>query len=128
MNFDSIFGYFAYALFLPFLMMGMLLVHYLLVRFLWCRRRRAGKGRLGFYPSAFALGMWFQGIQAIYQPSVAYVLEEKQDEDAEQDADADPERGPCDNRATSTIYTGKRRFMWFSIKYSPRFLEQRTSG
>jgi len=110
MNFDSIFGYFAYALFLPFLMMGMLLVHYLLVRFLWCRRRRAGKGRLGFYPSAFALGMWFQGIQAIYQPSVAYVLEEKQDEDAEQDADADPDtpesRLRCFHRQLQRIRRG----------------------
>jgi len=68
-----------------------ILAHYLLRRAAWKHRKRRGRKGLGYYPSAFALGMVFQSIQIFYRPSVEYVLEAKQDEDANADDDGDPE-------------------------------------
>lgn len=86
MNIDSI-----YALYVPFLLIGMILVHYSLRRVVLRRRKRRGKGSLGFYPFAFALGMAFQFFQVFHRPSMAYVLEAKRDEDADEGEDGDPE-------------------------------------
>jgi len=91
MNIDSIYAWCMYALYVPFLLIGMILVHYSLRRAVLRRRNRRGKGRFGFYPSAFALGMAFQFIQVFHRPSMAYVLEAKRDEDADEDDDGDPE-------------------------------------
>ena len=91
MNIGGIYAWGIYAIFLPFLLIVLILFHYSVRRILWRRARRRGKGRLGFYPSAFALGMAFQFIQVYYKPSVAYALEAKQDEDADDDDSGDPE-------------------------------------
>jgi hypothetical protein len=91
MNIDSIYAWCIYALYVPLVLIGMILVHYALRRVLWRTRKRFGIGRLGFYPSAFALGMAFQFMQVFTRPSVAHVLEEKQKEEADEDEDGDPE-------------------------------------
>lgn len=93
MNPDSLYAWFVYALYVPFLLIGLILVHYVLIRVLWRRRKRSGKGHLGFYPSALALSLAFQFIQVYHRPSMAHVLEARQDaaEDAEEDDNGDPE-------------------------------------
>jgi hypothetical protein len=96
MNFDAIYAAFIYALCtyglsLPYVAIVLILFHYALRRALFRRRKRLGRGRRGYYPSAFALGMAFQFMQVLTRPSVAYVLEEKQEEEAEEDDEGDPE-------------------------------------
>jgi hypothetical protein len=76
----------------PFALVFVLLVYYFLFRSLWRLRRRLARKDSGFCPSPSALGMAFQrSLQAFYQPSVAYVIEAKQDEQADEDDDGDPE-------------------------------------
>ena len=75
----------------PFLAIGVILAHYVLRRAGWKRGKRLGRKGLGYYPSAFALGMALQFIQVFYRPSVDYVLEAKQDEHADEDDEGDPE-------------------------------------
>jgi hypothetical protein len=60
-------------------------------RFLWRRRRRLGKRRLGFYPSVGSMGNALHQLQILAQPQVKYVLEEKLEEEAEEDDVAGPE-------------------------------------
>ncbi len=91
MNLDSFYAWSIWAMSLPFLAIILILLHFLVRRALWRRRARLGKGRLGFYPSTVALGMAFQFMQVFTRPSVAYVLEEKQKEEAEEDDNGDPE-------------------------------------
>jgi hypothetical protein len=87
MNGDSILAWCIYGLYVPFLLMGLILVHYVLRRALWRRRKRLGKSRLGFYPSAFALGMALQFVQVYHRPSMAYVREVKREEQDDGDED-----------------------------------------
>jgi len=57
------------------------------------QRLRRGKRRLGFYPSAAAMGNALQSLQSIAEPTVALILEEKLAEPAESDdesGDDDP--------------------------------------
>jgi hypothetical protein len=91
MNIDSISAWGIFAGYIPFLAIIVILLHYSLRRFLWRRGRRLGKRNLGFYPTSFALGIMLQFMQVYWRPSVAYVLEEKQDEDADEDDNGDPE-------------------------------------
>jgi hypothetical protein len=91
MSIDSIYAWCIYALCIPFVLIGMILVHYALRRVSLRRRQRRGKRRLGFYPSAFALGMALQFMQVFTRPSVAHVLEQKQKQEADEDDDGDPE-------------------------------------
>jgi hypothetical protein len=91
MNPDTFFAWSLYAASLPFLAIVGILCHYALRRALIRRRRRTGKGSFGFYPSAYALGMAFQFVQVYTRPGVAYVLEEKQKEELEEDSEGDPE-------------------------------------
>ena len=91
MNIDAVYGWCMYALALPFVAIVLILFHYSLRRVLFRRRKRRGKGRRGFYPSAYALGLAFQFMQVFTRPSVAYVLEEKQQQKAEEDDEGDPE-------------------------------------
>lgn len=88
---NTFLAWFAYGFCVPFLIIGMILVHYVLLRARWRWRKRRGLSGLGFYPSAFALGMAFQFIQTFHRPSIAYVIEAKRDEDADEDEDGDPD-------------------------------------
>jgi hypothetical protein len=58
-------------------------------RSLWRWRKRTGKSRLGFYPTGAALGNALQTIQAIAQPQVKYFLEEKLEDPADEDDEAE---------------------------------------
>jgi hypothetical protein len=81
----------SFAMGAPFLAIGAILVYYSLLRARWRLRRRLGKKNLGFCPSSSALGMALLFLQVFHRPSVAYVLEAQQDEDADEDEDCDPE-------------------------------------
>ena len=80
-----------YAMGAPFLAICAILVYYQLRRAAWRRNKRRGKKKWGFYPSSFALGMAFQFIQVFYRPSVDNVIEVKQNEDADEDDEGEPE-------------------------------------
>jgi hypothetical protein len=75
----------------PFWMVVGLLIHYYLRRAGWRRRRRQGIVTLGYCPSSASLGSAFQFMQVFHRPSMAYVLEAKQDEDADEDDQGDPD-------------------------------------
>jgi hypothetical protein len=86
MRLDELYAWSVFALFLPFWVVGIILVHYWVKRTLWrCGRRR------GFCPSSVALGRALQFAQVYHRPSVTYVLEAKQDEDAEDEGNGDPD-------------------------------------
>jgi len=87
MNVDYVYAWCIYALYVPFLLMGLILVHYVVLRVLWRQRKRWGMGRLGFYPSALALGLAFQFIQVFHRPSMIHVVEAREDEDEDADED-----------------------------------------
>jgi hypothetical protein len=91
MTLDMVLGWCTYALSLPLVAIVLILFHYLLRRALFRRRKRLGKGRRGFYPSAYAMGMALQFMQVFTRPSIAYVLEEKQKPEVEEDDEGDPE-------------------------------------
>lgn len=75
----------------PFVAIGAILVYYALLRACWRRNRRLGKRSPGFCPSSSALGLAFLFLQIFHRPSVEYVLEQRQAEDADEDDEGDPE-------------------------------------
>ena len=75
-------------MFVPFLLIA---VQFVVLRTRWRWKKRRGLSGLGFYPSAFALGLAFQLIQTYHRPSMEYVLEAKLEEDANDDAGGDPD-------------------------------------
>jgi hypothetical protein len=78
--------------FIAFMAMVVVIVHFCLVRLCLRRRRQTGRRRSRLSPYALALGMAFlQLVRVFYQPSLAYVLEAKQDEDADENDSGDPE-------------------------------------
>jgi len=75
----------------PLLAIAVILVHYKVRRAVWSHRKSHGKKRPGFRPSSSALGNAFQFLGVLYRPSVAWVIEAKQEEeDAELDEEAEP--------------------------------------
>jgi hypothetical protein len=75
----------------PYAAVVILLGIFYLKRARWKRRRRAGRKDAGFYPSASSLGNAMHSLQIFTRPTIAYVLEEKYDEDAEDDGDGGPD-------------------------------------
>jgi hypothetical protein len=75
----------------PLLVIVAVLVHYQLRRIAWCSNQRKGRKHSGFCPSSAAMGMALLFLQVFHRPSVAYVLEQKQEEDADEDDEGDPE-------------------------------------
>ncbi len=78
-------------------------------RWRWRQRKRLGRSRLGFYPSTASLGNALHQLQVLAEPQVAYVIEEKLDEEA----DEDDEGGPDDpvrhlHRQAAIIRRGER--------------------
>jgi hypothetical protein len=59
-------------------------------RVLWRWRKKTGRGKLGFYPSGAAIGNALQVLQAIAEPQVQHVIEERLEEPAEDDDEAGP--------------------------------------
>lgn len=60
-------------------------------RFLWRRRKRQGKRNLGFCPTYTSAGNALQALQVMAQPRVEYVLAEKFDDEADDDAEGEPD-------------------------------------
>jgi len=93
----------------PYLAVVAILAHYIWRRAAWRRGKRLGRKRLGYYPSAFALGMVLQFVEVFYRPSVDYVLETKQEEVVEEDDEGDPETGTKElSRQLKRIRRGER--------------------
>jgi len=59
-------------------------------RVLWRWRKKAGKSNWGFYPSGALIGNALQVLQAIAEPQMQHVIEEKLEEPAEDDDEAGP--------------------------------------
>jgi len=91
MHVDALSALASFATGAPLLAIGAILVYYFLRRARWRQNRRLGKKNPGFCPSATALGFAFLFLQVFYRPSVANIVEVKQDEDADEDDDGDPE-------------------------------------
>jgi hypothetical protein len=79
--------------------LGLLLIVWFCVIFvqrtLWRLRKKAGKSKIGFYPSGTSMGNALQALQAIANPQVLYVIEEK----LEEPVDEEDETGPKDPTA-----------------------------
>ena len=75
----------------PLLAIVVILAHYHLRRAAWKRRRRLGLANLGFCPSTSGLGTAFQYLQVFHRPSMAYVVQVKQEEEDERDDNGYPE-------------------------------------
>jgi hypothetical protein len=59
-------------------------------RALWRLRKKRGKSKLGFYPSAASIGNALQVLQAIAEPQVQHVIEERLEEPTDEDDEAGP--------------------------------------
>jgi hypothetical protein len=93
----------------PYVAVVVLLGTFYLKRARWRRRRRTMPEYLGFYPSASSLGNAFHSLQTFTRPTVAYVLEEKYDEDMEDDGDGGPDDPTRQlNRQLKRIRRGER--------------------
>jgi hypothetical protein len=88
-DFVSALGHFVLGT--PFLAIPALLVYYALLRARWRLNRWLGKKNPGFCPSSAALGIMLLFTQVYWRPSVDNVVEMKQDEDADEDDEGDPE-------------------------------------
>jgi len=92
MRMNTIFGWCIVAGFIPFLLVVVTLVYYCISRIRLRLRKRVGSRRSRLYPYCVAAGMAFlQLVRVFYQPDLAYVLEVKQDKDADQDDSGDPD-------------------------------------
>jgi hypothetical protein len=81
-------------------------------RWRWRRRKRLGESSSGFYPRTTSLGNALHQLQVLAEPRIAYVAEEKLDEEADED-DEDDESGPDDplrhlHRQAARIRRGER--------------------
>jgi hypothetical protein len=56
----------------------------------WRWRKKTGKSKWGFYSSGASIGNALQVLQAIAEPQVQHVIEEKLEEPAEDDDEAGP--------------------------------------
>jgi len=77
-------------------------------RWLYCWRKRNGKSHLGFYPSFAAAGNAFQSLQALAQPQVELMVEEKLKEPAEEE-DESGDDDPLGSPASSCGRHSKRK-------------------
>jgi len=75
----------------PFLFVVLILVYYSLRRAVWKRTKRRGGRKPGFCPSSVALGLALQFIQIFHRPSMAYVVEARLDDSAEDEDEGDPD-------------------------------------
>jgi hypothetical protein len=92
MRTNAIYAWCIVAGFIPFLLVVVSLAHYCLSRIRLRLRKRAGSRRSRLYPYCVAAGMAFlQLVRVFYQPDLAYVLEAKQDQDADEDDSGDPD-------------------------------------
>jgi hypothetical protein len=90
MKLDAVYALGVFAGALPSLAIVVILAHFFLLRIRWRLNRRLGR-RLGYYPSTIALGMALQFLNVFWRPSVAHVVETRQEADADEDDNGDPD-------------------------------------
>ena len=76
---------------LPFFAIPAILIHYCVRRAAWRRKKRRGVKRLGFFPSATALGGALLFLQIFVRPSLQHVHAVVQEEKDQDDDEGDPE-------------------------------------
>jgi hypothetical protein len=92
MRLDAFYAWLILAGFVSFLAVVVTFFYFCFTRVLLRRRRQSGRRRSRFSAYGLALGLAFmQLIRTFYQPDVAYLLEVKRDEDADEDDSGDPE-------------------------------------
>jgi hypothetical protein len=88
---DALLAWFLLAGLASFIALVVIFGYFCFTRVLLRRTRRAGRRRSRLSGYGLALGLAFmQLVRVFYQPDVAYLLEAKQDEDAEEDDSGDP--------------------------------------
>ncbi|MGD0939101.1 MAG: hypothetical protein ABR905_05255 [Terracidiphilus sp.] len=92
MHVDALSALASLAMGAPFLAIGAIPIHYFFLRARCRLNRRLGRKNSGFCPSSSALGVALLFFQVFYRPSVANVVEVKQEEDADEDDEGDPEK------------------------------------
>jgi hypothetical protein len=75
----------------PYAVVVVLLCAFYLKRTWWKFRRRTKPEYAGFCPSVSSLGNALHSLQTFTPPTIAYVLQEKYDEDMEDDGDGGPD-------------------------------------
>jgi hypothetical protein len=92
MRLDAFYAWFMLAGFVSILAMAVFSCYFLASRVVLRRRRQAGRRRSRLSGYGLALGLVFmQLVRTFYQPDLGYLLEVKQDEDADEDDSSDPE-------------------------------------
>jgi hypothetical protein len=92
MHMNAMYAWCIVAGFIPFLLAVVTVAHYCASRIRLRLRKRAASRRSRLYSYCVAAGMAFlQLVRVFYQPDLAYVLEAKQDQDADEDDSGDPD-------------------------------------
>ena len=92
MGMDAFYAWLMLAGFVLFLAMVVIFGYFCFTRVLLRRRRRTGRRRSRLSGYGLALGLAFmQFVRTFYQPDLSYLIEVKQDEDADEDDSGDPE-------------------------------------
>jgi hypothetical protein len=91
MDLDSFYIFSQILFSLPAVAVAFILADYFRRRAAWRRRKRMGVKNQGFYPSAKAMGNAFQHLEVFTRPSMAYVLDAKEEAEVEEDDEGDPE-------------------------------------
>jgi hypothetical protein len=92
MRLDALYASLMLAGFVSSLTLTLIFGYFLLSREMLRRRRKAGRRRSRLSGYSVAVGLAFMQLaRTFYQPDVAYLLEVKQDEDADEDDSGDPE-------------------------------------
>ena len=93
----------------PYVATVILLGAFYFKRARWKRRTRTNPEYDGFCPSTSSLGNAFHSLQTLTRPTIAYVLEEKYDEDMDDDGDGGPDDPTRHlNRQLTLIRRGER--------------------
>ena len=92
MSLAAFYAWLMLAGFVLFLAVVVIFGYFCFTRVLLRRRRRGGRRRSRLSGYGLALGLAFmQLIRTFYQPDLGYLIEAKQDEDADEDDSGDPE-------------------------------------
>ncbi|MGO9338158.1 MAG: hypothetical protein ACLPY1_11685 [Terracidiphilus sp.] len=92
MRLDAFYSWLMLAGFVSFLAMAVIFGYFCFTRVLLRRRQRTRRRRSRLSGYGLALGLAFmQLIRTFYQPDLSYLIEVKQDEDADEDDSGDPE-------------------------------------
>ena len=92
MRLDALYAWLMLAGFVSFAAVALIFGYFCLSRVLLRRRQRAGRRRSRFSGYGLAFGLAFlQFVRTFYQPDLAYIIEVKQEEDADEGDSGDPE-------------------------------------